>query len=79
MTPDDQRVRTRGPARPRNLAAGCLAVLVVLASCGLLAKCVRQTDEMDTPPPADVDVAPAAALALGDAPPVAIRLLLPSP
>ena len=44
MTPENQLVKTRGAARPRNLAVGCLAVLVVLAACGLLARCVRQTD-----------------------------------
>ena len=29
---ENQDVRTRGPARPRNLAVGCLAVLVVLTA-----------------------------------------------
>lgn len=50
MTPDDQLVRTRRPARPRNVAVGCLAVLVVLAALWLLGRAVRQS-EADTPAP----------------------------
>ena len=53
MTPDNQRVRTRGAARPRNLAAGCLAVLVVIAALWLLGRAVRQSDA-DTPTTAPV-------------------------
>lgn len=55
MTPDDQHVRTRGSARPRNLAAGCLAVLVVLAALWLLGRAVRQSEPgpaLDAPAPA---------------------------
>ena len=52
MTPHNQRVRTRGAARPRNLAVGCLAVLVVLAACGLLGRLVRQSEQAPDPPPA---------------------------
>lgn len=48
MTPENQRVRTRGPARPRNLAVGCLAVLVVVAALWLLGRAVRQS-EADAP------------------------------
>ena len=51
MTPENQRVRTRGAARPRNLAVGCLAVLVVLAACGLLARLLPD----DPPPPAPIE------------------------
>lgn len=39
-----QLIRTTGPARPRNLAIGCLSVLVVAA---LLALCGRAVDEID--------------------------------
>ena len=49
MTPENQRVKTRGAARPRNLAVGCLAVLVVLAACGLLGRLVRQSDPEPAP------------------------------
>ena len=49
MTPDNQRVRTRGAARPRNLAAGCAAVLVVLAALFLLGWFLRT--ETAPPPP----------------------------
>lgn len=41
MNPSPQHVRTRGPARPRNLAAGCLSVAVVVALlmlCGWFAR-----------------------------------------
>lgn len=58
MTPSPQRVRTRGSARPRNLAVGCLAVLVVLAACGLLGRLVRQSDPERPPPPPVTDVRP---------------------
>ena len=51
MKPSPQRVRTHGAARPRNLAVGCLAVLVVLAACGLLGRFLRAT-EPDAAPPA---------------------------
>ena len=57
MTPETQRVRTRGPARPRNLAAGCLAVLVVLAALWLLGRAVRQSEP--APPPPITDTRPA--------------------
>jgi hypothetical protein len=51
MTPQGQRVRTRGSARPRNLAVGCLAVLVVLAACGLLGRLLQEAGpEADAPP-----------------------------
>ena len=41
MDPSPQKVRTRGPARPRNLAVGCLAALVVLAALMVLGQYVR--------------------------------------
>lgn len=59
MTSKTQRVRTRGAARPRNLAAGCLAVLVVLAALWLLGRVLRST-ETDSPSPDAVEtLAPA--------------------
>lgn len=60
MTPSPQAVRTRGPARPRNLAAGCLAVLVVLAALWLLGRAVRQAapDPPAAPPPTDTTPMP---------------------
>ncbi|MDT0630840.1 hypothetical protein [Rubrivirga litoralis] len=51
MKPENQHVRTHGAARPRNLAVGCLAVLVVLLACGLLARFVRDEDADTITPP----------------------------
>lgn len=61
MDPSPQRVRTRGPARPRNLAAGCLAVLVVLAACGLLGRFLRAEGPgaVADAPPVSADAPPA--------------------
>ena len=41
MDPSPQHVRTRGPARPRNIAAGVFSVAVIIAVlllCGLFAR-----------------------------------------
>ena len=54
---ENQDVRTSGPARPRNLAVGCLAVLVVLAALALLGRFVRGVESGDEPPA--VEQAPA--------------------
>jgi hypothetical protein len=57
MDPSPQRVRTRGAARPRNLVAGCLSVLVILAVCGLIGRFLRAEgpDAVDRPPPVSAD------------------------
>ena len=51
MDPSPQRVRTRRPARPRNVAFGCLVVLVVIAALGLLGRFVRSVDDEAPPTP----------------------------
>ena len=52
-----QLVRTRGPARPRNLVIGCLGVVVVLTSLALCGRAVEEIDEASpteqTAPPAE--------------------------
>ena len=47
---ENQDVRASGPARPRNLAVGCFAVLVVLATLALLGRFVRGVESGDEPP-----------------------------
>lgn len=43
MNPSPQHVRTRGPARPRNVAAGLLSVAVVIAFLLLVGWFVRRS------------------------------------
>ena len=51
MDPSPQRVRTGSrPARPRNLAAGCLGLLVVAAALALCGRAVGEIDEADPAP-----------------------------
>ena len=50
MTPSPQHVRTRGAARPRNLAAGCLAVVVVLAALWALGQALRSSEDAPAEP-----------------------------
>ena len=63
MKPHGQCVRTRGAARPRNLAAGCAAVLVVLAALFLLGWFLRTAPAPPDPAPPAVETAPPAAQA----------------
>ena len=61
---ENQDVRASGPARPRNLAVGCFAVLVVLAALAVLGRFVRGVESGDEPPaieqaPAEPSVADA--------------------
>ncbi len=63
MDPSPQRVRTRGPARTRNLVAGCLSVLVILALCGLAGRFLRAEGPdavRDDPAPVSADAPPPA-------------------
>ncbi len=48
MPPSPQLVQTgRTPARPRNVIAGILGVLVIMLSCGLCGRGVRSLDAVE--------------------------------
>ncbi len=48
MQPSPQLVQTgRKPARPRNIIAGILGVLVILLSCGLCGRGVQSLDAVE--------------------------------
>ncbi len=57
MTPSPQQVRTRGPARPRNIAVGVLSVAVVITFLLLVGWFVRRSGP-DLPRDAETPAAP---------------------
>ncbi len=61
MTPPPQHVRTRGPARPRNIAAGILSVAVIIAVlllCGWFARRTGPEMPRDAESPTETPATP---------------------
>ncbi|MGB3542738.1 hypothetical protein [Rubrivirga sp.] len=55
MTTSPQHVRTQGAARPRNLAIGCLAVLIVIAALWMVGRVLRSAETGPAVEPEPVD------------------------
>ena len=60
MDPSPQRVRTGDrPPRPRNLAAGCLSLLVIALALGLCSRGLQEIEEQGNDPVDTTTTSPA--------------------